>query len=107
MAHSDVYITALGKFLPGEPVSNEEMEDFLGRVHGRPSRARARVLKQNGIRTRHYAIDRQQRSLYRNSEMAARAVREALPRAGLSERDLDFLAAATTQGDVCVPGFAS
>ena len=28
----DVYITSLGKFLPGNPISNDEMEDYLGLV---------------------------------------------------------------------------
>lgn len=103
----DVYVTALGKFLPGPPISNDEMEEYLGLINGKPSRAKARVLKQNGIRTRHYAIDKNQRTLFRNSEMAARAIQDALPRASLLPRDIDFLAAATTQGDLPVPGFAS
>ena len=72
-----VYLVSLGAFFPGEPVSNEEMEDRLGRIHGRDSRWRTRVLKRNGITSRHYAIDCEQRSLYRNSEMAAHAVRAA------------------------------
>src|SRR5262245_43769149 len=99
------YLTAMGKFLPGPPIGNDEMEEYLGRIHSRPSRARARVLKQNGIVSRHYAIDKQQRSLYSNAEMAALAVRDALTRAG--EDGFDFLAAATSQGDHPLPGFAS
>ena len=101
------YMTSLGKFLPGPPVDNESMEDFLGKIAGKASRARQRVLKQNGILTRHYAIDRDQRSLFSNAEMAALAVREAIDRAGLDIADLDFLAAATSQGDFPLPGFAS
>lgn len=104
---NDVYITALGKFLPGKPVQNEQMEDFLGRIHGRPSRARERILKQNGIRSRHYALDTQQQPLYRTSEMAALAVRDALERSEHALKDIDFIAAATTQGDLLVPGFGS
>ena len=99
------YITSLGKFLPGPPIGNDEMEAFLGKIGGRPSRARERVLKQNGIRTRHYAIDREQRSLYSNAEMAALAIRDALARAG--DEGFDFLAAATSAGDHPLPGFAS
>jgi 3-oxoacyl-[acyl-carrier-protein] synthase III len=102
---ASVYLTALGRFLPGPPIGNEEMEDYLGRIHDRPSRARARVLKQNGIVSRHYAIDQQQRSLYSNAEMASLAVKDALSRAGRD--DFDFLAAATSQGDHPLPGFAS
>ena len=100
-----VYLTALGKFLPGPPIGNDAMEDYLGRIHDRPSRARLRILKQNGIVSRHYAIDTQQRSLYSNAEMASLAVKDALTRAGAD--GFDFLAAATSQGDHPLPGFAS
>ena len=103
---ADVFITALGKFFPGPPIANDEMEDFLGLIHGRPARAKSRVLAQNGIQTRHYALDKQQRTLFRNSELAANAVRDLLARVAL-DGDVDFLGAATTQGDLCVPGFAS
>jgi len=56
------------------------MEDYLGRIHGKRSRARARILKQNGIEQRHYAIDKEQRSLYSNSELAALAAKDAMLR---------------------------
>jgi len=104
---NDVYITALGKFLPGAPVANDEMEDYLGCIHGKPSRLRRRILQQNGIVQRHYAIDRNQRSLYRNSEMAAAAVVDALRRGELDAPDVQLLAAATTAPDLIAPGFAS
>jgi 3-oxoacyl-[acyl-carrier-protein] synthase-3 len=103
---TDVFITGLGKFFPGPPIPNDQLEEHLGLIHGRPARAKARVLAQNGIQTRHYALDRQQRTLYRNSEMAANAVRDLLDRVAL-DGAVDFLGAATTQGDLCVPGFAS
>jgi 3-oxoacyl-[acyl-carrier-protein] synthase-3 len=102
---ASAYLTAFGRFLPGPPIGNDEIEDYLGRIHARPSRARARILKQNGIVTRHYAIDKKQRSLYSNAEMAAHAVRDALTQAGAD--GFDFLAAATSQGDHPLPGFAS
>lgn len=103
----DVYITAMGKFLPGPPVGNDEMEQYLGLIHGRPSRLRHRILQQNGILQRHYAIDRNQRSVYRNSEMAAAAVRDALSRARVGAGDVQMIAAATTSPDLIAPGFAS
>ena len=102
----DVYITGLGKFFPGPPVGNDEIEDYLGKIHGRTARAKARVLAQNGITSRHYAIDRKQHTQFRNSEMAALAVRDLLDRA-VVDGGVDFIGAATTQGDLCVPGFAS
>ena len=35
----DAFITGTGAFLPGEPVANDRMEDFIGRVGGRNSSA--------------------------------------------------------------------
>src|SRR5258708_7004991 len=102
-----VFITSLGKFLPGDPVANDAMEEFLGTIDGKASRIRKRILKQNGIQTRYYAIDRQQKTLFSNAAMAANAARAAVKRAGLDLDEIDFLAAATSQGDFPIPGFAS
>jgi 3-oxoacyl-[acyl-carrier-protein] synthase-3 len=102
-----VFINSIGKFLPGEPVDNDTMEEYIGTIGGKASRARKRILKQNGIQTRYYAIDRQQRTLFSNAEMAARAARQAIERSGLDPAEIDFMAAATSQGDFPLPGFAS
>jgi 3-oxoacyl-[acyl-carrier-protein] synthase-3 len=104
---TQAFITSLGKFLPGQPVENDAMEEFLGVVHGKVSRVRKRILRQNGIQTRYYAIDRQQQTLFSNALMAANAVRSAMERARLDLDEIDFLAAATSQGDFPIPGFAS
>ncbi|GIT30973.1 MAG: hypothetical protein Ct9H300mP1_30190 [Planctomycetaceae bacterium] len=72
------YITSAGIHLPGDPVGNDEMEDVLGRIAGKDSRARERVLKQNGIQSRHYAIDRSGRTTISNAGMAAEAVKSAV-----------------------------
>jgi 3-oxoacyl-[acyl-carrier-protein] synthase-3 len=104
---ASAYLTALGTFFPGPPIDNDEMEDYLGHIHGKRSRARTRILKQNGIVSRHYAIDKTQQSLYSNAEMAALAVKDALTRAGGTDTAIDFLSAATSQGDFPLPGFAS
>lgn len=106
-AERGCYITGIGKYLPGPSISNDEMEDYLGRINGRTSRAKARILKQNGIRSRHYALDKSQRTTHRNSEMAALAIKDALQHAKVPLHEIDFLAAATTQGDLAIPGFAS
>ncbi len=101
------YITGFGAFLPGDPVGNDAIEDVLGRIGGKPSRHRRRVLERNGIRTRHYALDRDGKRTHTNYEMAALAVRAALVEAGLDPGRVDHLACATTLSDVLVPGFAS
>ncbi|MFE3057173.1 3-oxoacyl-[acyl-carrier-protein] synthase III C-terminal domain-containing protein [Nocardia sp. NPDC059239] len=101
------YITATGRFLPGDPVPNNEIEDYLGSVGRASSALRERTLENCGIKTRYYAIDKKQQTVVSNAEMAAAAVRAAVERAGLGGDDIELLTAATTVGDVIAPGFAS
>jgi len=101
------YITAAGRFLPGEPVPSEAMERYIGALAERPSATGKRVLSYNGIRTRHYALDTEGKPSHSNADMAARALQDALARRGAAPSDLDLLATATTQGDFLVPGHAS
>ena len=101
------YITATGRFLPGNPVPNEEMEDYLGTANGISSDLRDLTLINCGVKTRHYAIDKNQRTIISNAAMAANAVREAVGRAGLGPNDVELLTAATTGPDMLAPGHAS
>jgi 3-oxoacyl-[acyl-carrier-protein] synthase III len=103
----DVFITGSGQFLPGEPVTNDRMEDHLGRVCGRDSLLGKRALRWNGVESRHYAMRPDGSVSHTNAQMCAEAVRAALRDAGLERRDLTYLAAATTQGDYLVPGHAT
>jgi 3-oxoacyl-[acyl-carrier-protein] synthase III len=104
---STAYINGIGKFLPNAPIANEEMEDFLGKIGDRPSKVRARILKSNGIQQRYYALDRQQNTTHRTSEMAAHAVRDLLEQSNRDPAAIDLLATATTWADQLVPSFAS
>jgi 3-oxoacyl-[acyl-carrier-protein] synthase III len=104
---NNAYINSIGKFLPGEPINNHQMEDYLGKVNGRPSKVKSRILKSNGIQQRYYALDRQQNTTYLNSQMAASAVRDALNKANLAANAIDLLACSTSWSDLLVPGFAS
>lgn len=103
----NAFITHIGKFLPGEPIGNDEMEDYLGQVNGQPSRVRRRILKSNGIQQRYYALDRQQKTTFSNAQMAAAAIRDALQDSEISPKEVDLLACGTTWPDLLVPGFAS
>ena len=105
--HKKVYINSIGIHLPGEPVSNDEMEDYLGKVNGQTSRLKTKILANNGIKTRHYNIDKTQKTISSNANMTAKAVMTALQKVGQDINKVDFLAAATTQGDLPVPGFAN
>lgn len=96
----EVYINATSAYLPLEPVSNDEMEGVLGMVGGKPSKARRLILRNNGIRQRHYALDRATGlAVMTNAQMAARAVQGLGPIGRV-----DTLAAATSCPDQLMPG---
>jgi 3-oxoacyl-[acyl-carrier-protein] synthase III len=103
----NAYLTCTGTFLPGPPIDNAEIEAVLGLVEGKPSRLKARILKSNGIQTRHYAIDREQRTTHSNVEMAVAAAKKCLDDSPVPAHSIGMLSCATTQGDVVVPGFGS
>ncbi|EPY08577.1 3-oxoacyl-(acyl carrier protein) synthase III [Paenibacillus alvei TS-15] len=105
---NQVYMTSIGKFLPGSPVSNDEIEDYLGKIGGKTSKTKRIILEKNQIRYRYYAMNKEQQSLYTNAEMAALAIRDAIERnENIAEQDIGFLATGTTRADLLLPGFAS
>ena len=104
---NDVFITSSGIFLPNKAVSNETIETFLGRIHGKESRAKNRILKQNGIKTRYYALNKKQQTTHSNAQLAVSAVENALQKSSLRSSDVALLSTGTTQGDLLIPGFAS
>lgn len=103
----NVFITSSGSFLPGPAINNEQIEPLLGLVNGKPSRLKRRILQSNGIHTRHYAMDANHNTLISNSAMAARAAEHCLSASFLAKRQINMLSAATSQGDIVLPGFGS
>ncbi|WP_394970392.1 3-oxoacyl-[acyl-carrier-protein] synthase III C-terminal domain-containing protein [uncultured Croceitalea sp.] len=102
-----VYINAIGKYLPGKPIGNDEMEEYLGMINGKPSRSKNRMLAQNGIKNRYYALDKLQKTTESVSGMAIKAINACMERSDIDKESIQFLSAATTQGDLPIPGFAS
>jgi 3-oxoacyl-[acyl-carrier-protein] synthase-3 len=101
----EVYINDIAAFLPNDPVTNDEIEDVLGKIHDVRSRVKSRVLKNNGIRTRYYAIDRKTGKLnYTNAQLTAEAVRRLKPYKNFSINDISCLCCGTSMADVIVPG---
>lgn len=102
---SAVYITRLSKYLPNEPVQNDEMEQVLGMINGKPSRAKSIVLRNNGIKTRYYAFRNGVRT-HTNAELAANAVK-LLFDDNLPISNLQLLAAGTTSPEQLLPSHAA
>jgi 3-oxoacyl-[acyl-carrier-protein] synthase-3 len=103
----DAYVTGSGQFLPGAAVGNAEMEAHIGRISPRARRMGQLMLRRNGIRSRHYAIDAEGNTSWTVAKLGAAAIADLLGRAELDRAAISFLATATTQNDVMVPGLAS
>ncbi|WP_420471490.1 beta-ketoacyl-ACP synthase III [Brevundimonas sp. FT23042] len=99
-----VYITRTAAFLPNAPVGNDDMERVLGQVGPRPSRARRTILRSNGIKSRHYAIDPETlQPTHTNAQLTAEAVRAL----GADLATVECLACGTSNPDQIMPGHAS
>lgn len=104
---NDVFITGTSCYFPNKPVSNEDMEEFLGLIAGKHSRVKPVILKQNGIKQRYYALTKRQEITHTNAEMAADSIRKLLQDSSVSESDIELLACATSSPDQMLPSHAS
>ena len=98
-----VYINGTSVFLPNAPVGNDDIENVLGMVGGKPSRARRIVLRNNGIQARHYAIHRSTGEItHTNAQLTAEAIR-GLANDHFSPNDIECLVTGTSRPDQLMP----
>ena len=102
----DVFITKASTYLPNEPVSNEEMESYLGLVNNTPSKARALILRNNKIKTRYYALDKNGNATHTNAQITAKAV-EGLFDEKFNRTDMQLLSCGTSSADQIQPSHSS
>jgi 3-oxoacyl-[acyl-carrier-protein] synthase-3 len=101
----DVYINDIAAFLPNAPVDNDSIENVLGKIIDLPSRTKKRILTNNGIQTRYYAIDPATgRLTHTNAQMTAEAVRGLKPYRNFQLADLECLCCGTSSPDLLLPG---
>lgn len=99
------YITATGAFLPGAPVPNARINDYLGHIEGE-EQVRRQVLMMNGITSRHYALDIHQQETHDVYSMAAEAARQCLEEQKPTE-PVSLLVGGTTYAPLAGPGLSS
>ena len=102
----DVFITKASTYLPNEPVSNEEMESYLGLVNNTPSKARALILRNNKIKIRYYALDKNGNATHTNAQITAKAV-EGLFDEKFNRADMQLLSCGTSSADQIQPSHSS
>lgn len=104
----NAYINYSSSFLPNEPVENHEIENILGSLGKKYIRLKEIVLKNNGIKTRYYAIDRKTLSkTHNNYELTSFAIKEVIKKSGISYSDIHGLACGTSTPDFFFPSHAS
>lgn len=101
-----VYITRTSSFFPNHPINNEEMEDFIGKIGGVSSRVKPIILRQNGIKTRYYALDRNQKITHTNAQMASLAINRLFLNQK-EKKSIEVLACGTSTPDQLLPSQAS
>jgi 3-oxoacyl-[acyl-carrier-protein] synthase III len=103
MSLRQVYITSTSVFLPNDPVSSDEMETYLGLINNKPSKSRKIVLRNNGIKTRYYALTKEGKATHTNAEMTALAIKSLF--AGDPDRikNLELLSCGTSTPDQMIP----
>ncbi|MET0535722.1 MAG: beta-ketoacyl-ACP synthase III [Steroidobacter sp.] len=102
-----VYVTSTGSFLPGAPISNDDIDQYIAPINAVSARIKRRILAENGIATRHYAIDAEGTTVHSNTQMAAKAIDHCLADAEVTLQDVTLLCTGSSGGDFAMPGFAN
>lgn len=100
---NEVYITNTSLFLPNNPVSNDEMEEYLGYINGKPSKSKKIVLRNNGIQTRYYALEKGGKITHTNAQMTAETVRNLFAENPGELKDIELLSCGTSSPDQMMP----
>jgi 3-oxoacyl-[acyl-carrier-protein] synthase-3 len=98
-----VYITNTSTFLPNEPVPNDDMELYLGYINDKPSKSKSIVLRNNGIKTRYYALEKGGKPTHTNAEMTALAVKALFKDDPEKIKDIELLSCGTSSPDQMMP----
>jgi len=106
MSFKEVYITKTASYLPNEPVSNDEMEEYLGLINEKPSKSRRIVLRNNGIKRRFYALTKAGKATHTNAEMTALAIRKLFDGKPEDLKSFQLLSCGTSSPDQMMPSHA-
>lgn len=102
----DVYLNKIEKYLPNDPISNDEIEDRLGLINGNESINKGLILRSNRIKTRYYAMDKDGSPTHTNAELTAIAIRKLFDDE-IKVEDIELLVAGTSSPDTVQPSHAS
>jgi 3-oxoacyl-[acyl-carrier-protein] synthase-3 len=97
MRREGVQIAATGSYLPGEPLTNDDLERLVGPLP--PD-----ILEGIQVQRRHWMVDPETGAhRINNSEMATEAARRALDAAGMGADELELMIVSTASPDYLLP----
>lgn len=103
MSFKQVFINNTASFFPNQPVSNDEMEEYLGYINNRPSRSKAIVLRNNGIKRRFYALNKEGKPTHTNAQMASLAIRSLFNNNAEALKSIQLISCGTSSPDQMMP----
>lgn len=100
---NNIYINDIQTFMPNAPVSNDEMEEYLGYIGGKKSKAKNIVLRSNGIKQRYYVLEKgTEKPLFSNAQITANAIKK-LENSAFKLNEVECLSCGTTMPDQLMP----
>ena len=100
-----VFINRVSKFLPNDPIVNEDIEMYLGKINDKESKAKRIVLRNNGIQTRYYALTKEGVATHTNVLLTANAIRNLLDE-DFKASDIQLISCGTSSPDYLMPSHA-
>lgn len=103
MSSIEVYINKTSAYFPNDPVSNDDMELYLGLINGKPSKSKGIVLRNNGIKNRYYALTKGGKATHTNAQMTALAIKALFKEDPLKIKEMELLSCGTSSPDQMMP----
>jgi 3-oxoacyl-[acyl-carrier-protein] synthase III len=103
MSLNPVYIVNTAVYFPNQPVSNDEMEEYLGYIDNKPSKSKRIVLRNNGIKNRFYALSKGGKPTHTNAQMTASAVKALFSNNAAGIKKIELLSCGTSSPDQMMP----
>ncbi|MDH5378475.1 MAG: 3-oxoacyl-ACP synthase, partial [Gammaproteobacteria bacterium] len=83
------------------------IDRYIAPVNSQSEVIKNRILRENGIVTRHYGIDAQGNAINSTTGMAVDAIKNCLYTSNTTLNEITLLTSATSGGDVLMPGFGN
>jgi len=103
MSAPEVYINSTSHYFPNDPVANDDMEEYLGFINGKPSKSKKIVLRNNAIQNRYYALTKGGKPTHTNAQMTALAVKELFKDDPEKLKQIELLSCGTSSPDQMMP----